>query len=290
MSMKGLISGIKRMEIHDGDGLRTTVFFKGCPLKCVWCHNPESISYKKQIAVFKNKCIECGNCANVCENDAATNKANCSYCFKCAENCPGDAIVGYGKEYDAKTLVDELLIDAPFFKNGRGGVTLSGGECLSQPDFAVEVAKLLKENDISVYVDTCGYVKRDVLEGIIPFTDKFLFDIKAIDEQVHIKATSKSNTLILDNLKFLDNMGCNIEIRIPFVPEFNVQETEAIARFISTLKNTTAVKVLKYHNFAASRYEALGMENKLPTLIPTDAQLENAKAIIKSYCPNIKVD
>lgn len=278
------------MEIHDGDGLRTTVFFKGCPLKCVWCHNPESISYEKQLAVFKSKCIECGSCVKICENGAIPSNEKCTHCFKCAENCPADAIVPYGKEYDAETLVNELLIDAPFFKNGRGGVTLSGGECLSQPEFAIRVAKLLKEEGISVYIDTCGFVKKETLQKIIPFTDKFLFDIKAIDEQRHISATGKSNAIILENLKFLDSMGCDIEIRIPFVPEYNAQETDKIASFISTLKHVSAVKVLKYHNFAASRYEALGMENTLPTQVPDDAETEKAKAIIKTYCPNIKVE
>ena len=147
--MKGMISGIKRMEIHDGDGLRTTVFFKGCPLRCIWCHNPESLSFEKQVAFFKNKCVSCG----ICEN-----KRN----EKTAESCPVNAIEVYGREYELDELVEILLQDEAFFKNSGGGVTLSGGECLAQPDFAVALSKRLYERGISVYVDTCGYVKREI--------------------------------------------------------------------------------------------------------------------------------
>jgi len=155
--MKGMISGIKRMEIHDGDGLRTTVFFKGCPLRCIWCHNPESLSFEKQIAFFKSKCISCGICKN--ERNEKT-----------AENCPANAIVSYGKEYELDDLVEILLQDVLFFKNSGGGVTLSGGECLAQPDFAVSLVKRLYDKGISVYIDTCGFAKRKIFERMIPFT------------------------------------------------------------------------------------------------------------------------
>lgn len=170
--MKGLISGIKRMEIHDGDGLRTTVFFKGCPLKCVWCHNPESISFECQLAFFENKCIHCGFCGG----QRTAEKA---------ELRPTEAMVAYGKEYQADELFFELMKDEPFFRNG-GGVTFSGGECLAQIDFAVELAELLHKNGISIYIDTCGFVGREALERIIPYTDKFLYDIKAVSETTHI--------------------------------------------------------------------------------------------------------
>lgn len=294
--MKGIISGIKRMEIHDGDGLRTTVFFKGCPLKCVWCHNPESIGYKKELAYFDNKCIGCASCYNVCENGAVNmqgyriDRQRCINCFKCAEICPTEALVPYGREYDADELVSELMTDAAFFKNGRGGITLSGGECLSQGEFAVYVARLLNEKGISVYVDTCGYVKREVLDRIIPYTDRFLFDIKAISEDRHIKATGKSNSLILDNLKYLDSLGCNIEIRIPFVPEYNGDEIGRMAELISTLKSVKKVKVLKYHNYAGSRYLALGMKNTLPDTVPNEEERLNAVKAIKCRCPNTTVE
>ena len=268
--MKGLISGIKRMEIHDGDGLRTTVFFKGCPLKCIWCHNPESISFKKQVAFFKEKCIECGSCAG--NREEAT-----------ASLCPTEAIILFGTEYEARELAEILAEDKAFFDNSGGGVTLSGGECLAQPEFATELAKILKAMGISVYVDTCGFVKREAIEKIIPYTDKFLYDIKAIDRDVHIKCTGQDNTLILDNLKFLCDSGCAIEIRYPLVKGHNDGECEKIGEFLKELKGITKIKVLKYHAFAGSRYEALGMENTLPHTETSYEDVEKATKSLKSF-------
>ena len=268
--MKGMISGIKRMEIHDGDGLRTTVFFKGCPLRCIWCHNPESLSFEKQIAFFQNKCISCGICKNERNEDAA-------------QRCPVSAIEVYGREYEAEELAQILLQDEVFFKNSGGGVTLSGGECLAQPDFCIALAKLLYERGISVYVDTCGYVKREIFEKMIPYTDKFLYDIKAIDATVHEKCTGRQNRLILDNLKYLCNKGCKIEIRYPLVKGYNDLECEDIAKLLSGLQGITKVKVLQYHSFSASRYEALGMFNTLPDTQTTSFEIEAAVNIFKSY-------
>lgn len=268
--MKGLISGIKRMEIHDGDGLRTTVFFKGCPLKCVWCHNPESISFEKQIALYKEKCIACGMCNG--KKDEKT-----------AALCPAEAQVLYGREYDSEDLVKELAKDEMFFKNSGGGVTLSGGECLAQADFAVEVAKKLFEKNISVYVDTCGYVRREVFERIIPYTDKFLYDIKAIDEDVHEKCTGHKNGIILENLKYLCEKNCNIEIRFPLVKGYNDNQCIKIGEFLKTLTGITKVKVLQYHRFAASRYDALNIKCILPDAETTFDDVENAVQILKTY-------
>ena len=268
--MKGMISGIKRMEIHDGDGLRTTVFFKGCPLRCIWCHNPESLSFEKQVAFFKNKCVSCG----ICEN-----KRN----EKTAESCPVNAIEVYGREYELDELVEILLQDEAFFKNSGGGVTLSGGECLAQPDFAVALSRKLYDRGISVYIDTCGYVKSETLKKIIPYTDKFLYDIKAIDAMVHKKCTGKDNHLILDNLKLLCDEGCKIEIRYPLVKGYNDLECEDIAKLLSGLQGITKVKVLQYHSFSASRYEALGMFNTLPDTKTTSYDIEAAVNIFKSY-------
>lgn len=268
--MKGIISGIKRMEIHDGDGLRTTVFFKGCPLKCIWCHNPESISFEPQAAYYKKKCIGCGLCRN--EHIPSNSVA-----------CPTQALIAYGTEYEAQQLVTELEKDALFFKNSGGGVTLSGGECLAQPDFAVEVAKGLKAKGISVYVDTCGFVKREVFEKIVPYTDRFLYDIKAIDSDIHKKCTGKDNALILENLKFLSDKGCSIEIRYPLVKGYNDGECHKIGAFLKDVKGIVKVKILKYHHFAASRYEALGMINTLPDTQTTDDDLKKAVEELTEY-------
>lgn len=268
--MKGLISGIKRMEIHDGDGLRTTVFFKGCPLKCIWCHNPESISFEKQVAFFKERCISCGAC-NGDRNDITV------------QRCPVDALFLYGKEYEVNELVDILMQDEMFFRNSGGGVTLSGGECLAQPNFAIGLAKKLSEKKISVYIDTCGFVNHEIFEKIIPYTDKFLYDIKAIDADVHKKCTGKDNKIILENLRFLSQNDCMIEIRYPLVKGYNDGECDKIGQFLFDLKGITKVKVLQYHSLAASRYQALGMANTLPDTKTTNEDIEKAVNILKSY-------
>ena len=285
----GIISGIKHMEIHDGDGLRTTVFFKGCPLKCVWCHNPESISYEPQIALFQSKCIKCGSCSFVCptgaiaktDNITAIDRDKCRRCLACADECPVEALVGFGKKYTVDELYREIMTEAPFFKDGRGGVTFSGGECLTQPDFAVCLAKKLFESRISVDIDTCGYVKREVFERIIPYTDTFLFDIKAVDPEVHRRCTGKYNHLILENLRFLSEKHCKIEIRYPLVTGFNDGECEAIAKLISQMSGIVGVKVLRYHNLAKSRYDALGMADTLPDPLTTDEDVERAREIFR---------
>lgn len=268
--MKGMISGIKRMESHDGDGLRTTVFFKGCPLKCVWCHNPESIAFEKQVAFYGEKCIHCGICKGE-RNDIT------------AKSCPVNALRLYGKEYEVSELADILMQDDAFFRNSNGGVTLSGGECLAQPDFAIALAKTIKANGISVYVDTCGFVKKEVLKSIIPFTDKFLYDIKAIDPDVHKKCTSSDNMLILENLKYLSESDCDIEIRYPFVKGYNDFECDRIGGFLRDLKGISKVKILQYHSFAASAYHALGMTNTLPDTETTFEDIETAVRILKNY-------
>ena len=254
------ICGIKRMEIHDGEGLRSTVFFKGCPLKCRWCHNPESISYSPQIAFFEGKCIGCGQCVSVCPTGAAGNVRAIDYrkcigCGKCAEVCPTEALVHYGRRITVSALADELMWDAPFFADGKGGVTLSGGECLTQPEGVIELARELNKRGISDFVDTCGYVKREILE----------------------------------NLKYLSDSGARLEIRIPYVPDLNGGEMEAIARHLSEM-NIEKVKILPYHNFAASRYGALGMESTLPDTLPTREQSESVRELFRSILTGVTVD
>ncbi len=273
--MKGLISGIKRMEIHDGTGIRTTVFFKGCPLKCIWCHNPEGISFEKQVAKFKEKCIGCGACGGELREERVA-------------QCPTNALVLYGSEYSAADLAAELAKDQPFFESSGGGVTLSGGECLAQPAFAIALARELKARGIGVFVDTCGYVKRSVLEEMIPLADAFLFDVKAMDPHVHARLTGKSNELILDNLRYLSDKGCRLFIRYPLVARYNDGECEAIGRFLAGLQGILEVKVLKYHRFAASRYEALGMEKTLPDTATSERGVDRAVRVLASMGINAR--
>lgn len=284
--MKALISGIKRMEIHDGDGLRTTVFFKGCPLKCIWCHNPESISFSKQIAYFKEKCIGCLSCLSACKENVLLDRippfSSCSFCMDCVNACPTNALIAYGKEYELDELLSIVLQDEAFYKNGQGGITLSGGECLSQAEFVIPFAKSLFEKGFSVDIDTCGFVQPKIFKDILPFVDTFLYDIKAFDGALHTRLTGKDNALILENLQYLSNVRAKIEIRYPLVMGLNDMECTNIAKFLAPL-NIETVKVLQYHRYAASRYEALGLKNTLPFSTTNFNDIENAVAIFKSY-------
>ena len=265
------------MEIHDGDGLRTTVFFKGCPLKCVWCHNPESIGFTEETAFFKSKCISCGGCGG--EKSART-----------ADLCPTGALIHYGKYYEPRELAEILLKDKAFFISSGGGVTFSGGECLMQADFLASVAELLKANGVSVYIDTCGYVKRESIERVLPLADKFLYDIKAIDPQVHKRCTGKDNAIILDNLRLLSAMGATVEVRYPLVVGMNEGEAQKIGAFLFGMRGVTGVKVLRYHALAKSRYEALGMESTLPDSITDLCNIAEAEKLIRAEGVNIIKD
>ena len=176
--MKGIITNIKRMAVHDGHGLRTTVFFKGCPLRCVWCHNPDTLSFKKQLGYFPHLCTECGACVEACPTGALSSPTDyteekCTLCGKCADACPISARVLFGEEWDAEALAKKILADRDFFEASGGGVTLSGGECLSQIDFAVELAKIFFDEGISVEIDTTGAVSFDAISRILPYTDEF---------------------------------------------------------------------------------------------------------------------
>lgn len=283
--MKAIISDIKRFAVHDGDGIRTTVFLKGCSLKCVWCHNPEGIGFKAQLGYYKDKCIGCGECIEVCPTGAHQIKDGCHIfvrekcigCGKCVDKCLGNALMLYGKEFTVEELLPKLLEDKEFYETSGGGVTLSGGECLCQADFCAELLKKLKEKGINTAVDTCGFVSKESIDKVAPYTDIFLYDIKAIDEDVHIKCTGHSNKQILENIKYIDSLGKKIEVRIPYVPEYNSDQIDKISDFLKDIKNLTKVKVLAYHNYAGSKYSALSMKNTLPTKLPSSEEVEIAQ-------------
>ena len=282
--MQGIIFDIKRFAVHDGDGIRTTVFLKGCPLKCIWCHNPEGIAFKPQIAYYKEKCIGCGECVSVCPNNAHTITKNghifeknaCIACGKCADVCLGNALLFYGKRMTVEELLPFLLEDREFYENSGGGVTLSGGECLMQADFCAELLKNLKKDGIHTAVDTSGFVPKSAIDKVIDYTDIFLYDIKAIDRDVHIKCTGQPNEEILNNLKYIDFLGKKTEIRIPFVPNYNDTQISKISEFVSTLNNVSKVRVLPYHNYAGNKYISLGYKSSLPDVLPSKEQLETA--------------
>lgn len=264
--MTATIFEIKRFAVHDGDGIRTTVFFKGCPLRCVWCHNPEGLTFEPQDAFYKHKCIGCGEC----QKDGFL-----------PMDCLGETRVRYGRTITVDELIPLLTEDKEFYDNSGGGVTLSGGECLMQADFCANLLKKLKENGIHTAVDTCGFVSKETLDKVVPYTDVFLYDLKAYDEEVHIRCTGKTNKQILENLIYLDTLGVKTEIRIPLVPDYNDGEIEKIAGFLSKLKNVTGVRVLPYHSYAGTKYDALNMENKLPERLPTSEKIQTAEDTLR---------
>ena len=285
-----MIFAIKPFEIHDGDGIRTTIFFKGCPLRCKWCHNPESLSHKKEILFDSEVCKSCMKCVPLCEaNIVQSNKhiflrENCTLCEKCLNTCPTGAFEIAGWDMTAEKIAEQVLKDELFMKGSGGGVTFSGGEPLMQVDFCVELAKLLKSKDINIAIDTCAYVSKEAIDKIIPYTDTFLFDIKAINENVHIACTGVSNKQILENIKHVDSLGIPMEIRHPYIPGMNDGETEKIAFFIKELKNVKYVRILAYHNYAERKYECLGRSYPLPdTPVPQKADIEEVAKKMRDY-------
>ena len=255
--MTAVIFDIQRNSFVDGPGIRTTVFFKGCNLKCKWCHNPESQNFEKQMMIYKNKCTGCGKCASVCPHHLSS----CEFCGKCEILCPNDARKVCGKEYTPEEVLKEVIKDKTFYETSNGGVTFSGGECMLQADFLCETLKLCKENGIHTAIDTAGCVSWEHFEKIMPYADMFLYDVKCFDEQKHKEYTGVSNKLILENLKKIsDTTNKDIIIRIPVIHGVNDDEKEMgmIAEFLKGIRYTS-VDLLPYHKMGEHKYDALDM-------------------------------
>lgn len=246
--MNGLIFDIQRFSVHDGPGIRTTVFMKGCPLRCKWCHNPEGLNAGIQLQFFDEKCIGCGSCGN---------RSN----FFDAEKCPAEALVTCGREIDEDELIRELLKDRDFYGN-NGGVTFSGGECMLQADFVASVLKKIKSLGISTAIDTSGYVPWASFEKTLDYCDLYLYDIKCITPSVHKEYTGVDNTLILENIIRLCSAKKEIWVRTPVIPDFNnnPDEMQAIAEFVSEIPTVSQTTLMPYHSFGASKYKTLGLE------------------------------
>ena len=265
--MIGTIFNIQRFCLHDGPGCRTTVFMKGCPLRCKWCHNPEGLCQSLQIQLHSEKCIGCGKCTAICNNHYIDDKKHvidfgkCTSCSKCAEECPSGAISICGRQITVEELLKEILADRDFYGT-KGGVTFSGGEPLLQVDFVVEAAKEAKKYGINVAVDTCGYLPWESIGKMLGISDLFLYDIKAFSDDIHRGATGVGNERILYNQKKLYNYGTDIWIRIPVIPGVNadIQEMKKIADYIADFKSVKQVTLMPYHSFGKSKYETLGYQ------------------------------
>lgn len=275
-----MIFAIKPFEIHDGDGIRTTIFFKGCPLRCQWCHNPESFSPQKEILFDPELCVHCLRCTDLCSANKVQSgkhvfmRENCTLCGLCEARCPKRAFEIAGQEMTAKEIAQEVLKDEIFMKSSGGGVTFSGGEPLMQVELCVQIARLLKQHGIHIAIDTSGYVSRQAIDAILPYADTFLFDIKAIDEGVHIACTGVSNRRILENITYVDCLDIPMEIRYPYVPTMNDDQVGKIARFVSQLHNVKEFRLLPYHNYAERKYMCLGRSDTFKDFpLPTEDEL-----------------
>lgn len=275
--MNAMIFDIQRNSFVDGPGIRTTVFFKGCNLKCAWCHNPESQSPKKQMMIYKNKCTGCGKCLEVCPN----NLEKCDFCGRCEIFCASDARKVCGREYTVDEVFSEVIKDKAFYDNSGGGVTFSGGECMLQIDFLCEILEKCKENGIHTAVDTAGNVPWEYFERILKYTDLFLYDIKLFDREKHKQYTGADNKVILDNLKKLFEGGASVWIRIPVIPGANDTEEE-MRKIKEFLKPYSPLKIelLCYHKMGEHKYDALNMQ-MTQFSVPDKATLDKLNYIFK---------
>lgn len=286
---EGLIFDLKQYAINDGPGIRTTVFFKGCPLRCRWCHNPEGQSFAPEMMIRASRCLtDCSECVAACPEGAIVKTAGvpvldrprCNACGKCADVCPAQAIERVGRRLSAAQLLREIEKDRIFQEESGGGVTFSGGEPLSQPDFLSEILDHCRKKEIHATVDTCGFAPADVLEKIAEKADLILFDLKAIDEKKHIAFTGESNRLILENLKRLAAKGKKIVVRIPVIPGVNDDEENILgtAEFLRSLGTISEISLLPYHKLGRDKYRGLEKKADDDDFTPPSAdQIERIK-------------
>ena len=270
--MTGTVFDIQRFSVHDGPGIRTTVFMKGCPLRCLWCHNPEGLTALPQVQFFEEECIGCGRCggAKTLEN---------------VPGCPSGALKRVGQRWSPEELLEAVLADREFY--GReGGITFSGGECLLQADFVCHMLELLKAEGISTAIDTCGAVPWEAFRKTLGLCDIYLYDVKLADPRRHREATGQGNQLILENLKRLSDAGGDIRIRIPVIPDINddPEEMTAIARLLQPLRGVRGVTLIPYNTLGKSKYTTLGMTCGYDTAAQiTREQMERLTVLLQSF-------
>lgn len=331
----GTIYDIQGFSVQDGPGIRTTVFLKGCPLRCPWCHSPESQRFDIQLSWQWRKCIGtevCGACLAVCPHgairpaeprdsgveggasgelageaggDAAgavdregaklvrIDWSRCDDCGECAEACPAGALSMWGKEYSVAEVVERVLRDSPFFEKSGGGVTISGGEPLAQPEFALALLRALKERGIHTALDTTGLAPADVVERALPYTDLFLLDLKSMDSRKHQAAVGVPNRSVLENARRIAVGGGKIQVRVPVIPRFNDSEADlrALGTFLDELgKAVTVVQLLPYHAMGVPKWERIKHNSPvLEAAAPSDAKIDRLKAVLEEYGLTVQV-
>ena len=296
---EGLIFQIQKLSTEDGPGIRTTVFFKQCPLTCIWCHNPESILKTPQLEWFKHKCIGCKTCIETCklevlsfaENGLYIDREKCNSCGECAEECPSTALNMLGKLWKLEDLFYEIAKDKVYYTKSKGGITVSGGEPTQQPDFVVEFLKKCKDDGISTALDTCGYASKMVYEKILPYVDLLLLDIKLMDSEKHKEYTGVPNEAILENAIWISNYlkenNKKMWIRTPLIPNYTatVENIKRISEFIVNKLDNYPDRwdLLSFNNLCTSKYERLDMEWSLKDeQLMTKEEMERFFEIAKS--------
>lgn len=298
---KGLIFHIIHGSFVDGYGIRTTIFLKGCPLRCLWCCNPEGQQGYPELKYTVLKCNGCNQCITACLKGAIRlnpllekiqiDRNLCTNCGKCIDVCYTGALEYFGTYYTVDELFEIIRKDEQYYRSSGGGVTIGGGEPTFQPQFTYKLLKKCQENYIHVALDTCGYTNTEEQFKILATADLLLYDLKGLDMITHLKNTGVSNEIILANLKKLNDMGKPIIIRIPVIPKFtlNGQNIETIATFLSRLKSVERVDLLAYHTYGTIKYGELGRDYKLDTLTNTQELIENAKCIFERYGINTQL-
>lgn len=289
--LKAVFTNLQRYSLHDGPGLRTILFLKGCPLSCLWCSNPETQNFQPELLYSPNMCIGCGSCLQACGYGAvsvqgkkmAFDKGKCTVCGDCVDACPTAAVSVAGKLIGVDEAVEALEADAVFFRRSGGGVTISGGEPSQHPDFTAEVLKKLRKRGIHTAVETCGYAEVRRLFRTVEYADLVLYDLKIADPEGHKKATGADNAVILENAKKI-SAEKEIIFRIPVIPGYtdSKENLTAIARLVTGIKRQPEVHLLPYHAFGTGKYQGIGKEYKLPEVEPpSEEKMQECKRIFE---------